>query len=246
MTDVHCHLDNQLLGNYTPESGLVSITNGTGWKSSEKAIELASKDSSVWACVGLAYEKGFKLSEAEKRLENLAMNDKVVGIGECGLNYRQDTDGETKIYQHKLFRAHLTVAQRLGLPVEVHNRNADEDILKILDEFRDVKVLMHCFTRGREFMNKCVENGFYMSFGGLVTYTNNSRMKMMVREVPSHLLLLETDSPYSVPAGIKEPHNTPTNVKIVAEVVAELKGCSVAELEATTDANARQLFFKIK
>jgi TatD DNase family protein len=233
MIDVHCHLDNPRLVKSEPDGDVVLITNGTGWKSSEKAIALANKYPNVWACVGLGYEKGFKLVEVEKRLENLANNDKVVGIGEFGLDYRLDIDEETKEYQKQLFGAHLRVAEKLNLPVEVHNRNADEDVLKMLDEVK-VKVLMHCFTRGREFLDKCVERGWYCSFGGLLIKNNNSRMRKMVTEIPIELVLLETDAPYSV-----------ANVKIVAEAVAELRGKSLSEIEAVTDANAKRLFLKL-
>jgi TatD DNase family protein len=247
MIDVHCHLDDPRLEGYVPETDISVITMGTDVESSGKAVELANKYPNVWACVGIHPENSYELGDMSyeiKQLQNLIKNKKVVGIGEVGLDYRQDIKPDDKEKQRELFEAMVRLAEETKLPIVVHNRNADEDVLTILDGLK-TGVLMHCFTRGKEFMQKCVERGWYMSFGGLVTYENNSRMKAVVKELPMELLLLETDAPYSVPVGGKGDINTPANVKIVAEAVAYLKNMTIGELETATDANTKKLFNKM-
>jgi TatD DNase family protein len=250
MIDVHCHLTDPRLEGYAPEESVSIITTGTSVEDSEKAVELAEKFDNVLACVGIHPEEiqdsnnkyiNQPLREQIQILKQLTKHPKVVGIGEVGLDFRSETKPEEKSGQKKLFEAMVGLAEETGLPIVVHNRNADEDVLKILEGVK-TGVLMHCFTRGREFMQKCAERGWYMSFGGLVTYENNPRMKIVVRELPAEWLLLETDAPYSVPAGVKSDINTPMNVKIVAEKVAEIRGVAAGYIDELTSANAGRLF----
>ena len=248
MIDVHCHLtDSRYRDDEMSEiagSGVKIITAGTSLEDSIKAVHLAEKYDGIWAVVGIhpenSYESGVMSYETKQKLQKL-INKKVVGIGEVGLDFRPETKPEEKKKQKELFEAMAGLAEETRLPIVVHNRNADEDILEILDGIK-TGVLMHCFTRGREFMQKCAERGWYMSFGGLVTYKNNPRMKIVVRELPAELLLLETDAPSSVPVGAKGDINTPVNVKIVAEKVAEIRGVAVRYIDELTSANAGRLF----
>jgi TatD DNase family protein len=248
MIDVHCHLDDPRLEGYVPEDDLIVITMGTDVKSSEKAVELADKYPNVWACVGIHPENAIdELGNVIYELKKLTKHPKVVGIGEVGLDYRQEIKPEEKEKQRELFEEMVKLSHETNLPMVVHNRNADEDIYSSLkSQVTSLKgILMHCFTRNAEFLKKMIYLGAYFSFGGMITYDNNSRMRNVACLVPDDKLLLETDAPYSVPVGGKGDINTPANVKIVAKVIAELKNIPVEKLEKITDANSKRLFIKM-
>jgi TatD DNase family protein len=155
----------------------------------------------------------------------------VVGVGEIGLDYRGGTTPEEKLRQKQLFKDMVGIAAEAGKPIVVHNRNADEDIIEILKDFRG-KVVMHCFTRNEEFMKRCTGQGWYISFGGLLLRENNSRMRKVATLVPNEYLLVETDAPYV----------TPMNVKLVAETLALLRKVDMKEIEKITDQNADRVF----
>ena len=246
MIDVHCHLtdsryrDNEI--SEIAESGVKIITAGTSLEDSIKAVHLAEKYDGIWAVVGIHPENVKDGWQKDiYKLSKLTKHPKVLGIGEVGLDFRPETKPEEKKKQKELFEAMVELAEETRLPIVVHNRNADEDVLRILNGVK-TGVLMHCFTRGKEFMQKCAERSWYMSFGGLVTYENNPRMKVVVRELPAELLLLETDSPYSVPVGGKGDINTPVNVKIVAEKIAKIRGMAIQDVDELTSVNAGRLF----
>jgi len=254
MIDVHCHLtDPRLQGlgiqrivEDARRAGVTAIiTNGTSLEDSLKAIQLAEKYPEVWATVGIHPEEIFNFQfSIFNELSKLVKHKKVVGIGEIGLDYRQGITDEEKEKQRELFKMQLELATEAELPAVVHNRNADEDIYSILKAVnsRTKGILMHCFTRNLEFMDRMSNLGAYLSFGGMITYKNNSRMRNAAKLVPENKLLLETDSPYSLPDGEKGNVNTPLNVKIVAERIAQIKGVSVREIEDQTSENAKKLF----
>jgi TatD DNase family protein len=251
MYDVHCHLDSRQYCGWEENiirrakmAGVKMITNSTGWKSSEKNIFLAQKFDCVWANVGLGYATGYKLASVRQRLKELAQEERVVGIGEAGLDYYQGIDDETKIYQRKLLEIHLDIAGELDLPIQIHNRNADEDILMMLNSYRP-KGLMHCFTRNIEMMNKSLDMGMYISIGGLATYPKNKRIQEVARQVPDNRLLIETDSPYSLPTGATRSINEPENVKITVERMAILRSQTTEQIVKLTCRNTEECFIKV-
>lgn len=253
MVDIHCHLVDKRLEHdldrvvsEAREKGVTIISCGTDLENSLKTVEVSEKFENVWACVGIHPEEisntGHHIKE---ELLRLLENKKVVGIGETGLDYFQGINEEDMVKQRELFEIHLQLAEESGLPVQVHNRGADEDILKMISQYK-VRGVMHCFTRGLDFMEKCTDAGWYVSFGGLITYENNQKMRKVAIKVPENYLLLETDAPYSVPRPNTETVNTPSKVWITAEAVAKLRGVSTELLETFTSKNAGDLFTKIK
>jgi TatD DNase family protein len=256
MVDVHCHLADERLERdldgvvkRAKEKGVTIISCGTDIKSSTRTVEIAEKFKNVWACTGVHPEEIREIQdmreEVREGLRNLLGNKKVVGVGETGLDYFQGISEEDKEKQKKLFEIHLQLAEEFGLPVQVHNRGADEDILNMVSRYK-VQGVMHCFTRGQEFIERCTNAGWYISFGGLITYNHNQKMRRVAIIVPEKGLLLETDAPYSVPKPDVATVNEPEKVWITAEAVAKLRGVSAESLDILTSQNARNLFSKIK
>jgi TatD DNase family protein len=254
MIDVHCHLtdpgyaDNlETVIAEATKAGVVMITNGTNPEDSKKATEIAEKYPNIWVCVGIHPEEISEIRDISHKiiqLQELIKNKKVIGIGEVGLDYYHGIGEKEKKKQKNLLEMQLLLAEECKLPVEIHNRSADDDIWAIINKYK-ITGVMHCFTRNMEFMEKCVSKGWYISFGGLITYPNNDRMIKVAQAVPADRLLLETDAPYSFPEyGIKVL-NKPQNVKIVAKAIAAIRQMTIAEIDRITSENARKLFKKI-
>ncbi len=236
MVDVHCHE-----GTDISDPGIIRIINGTDPESSVNAIESANKNSHVWACVGIHPEEindsRFMIHELKQNLKRLAQNNKVVGVGEVGLDYRQGISETDKNKQKEIFIKMIELAIETGLPIVVHNRNADEDILQMLYAHSSLlkdKILMHCFTRNTDFMDKMADLGAYFSFGGFLLGENNSRVRKAAKMAPEDRILLETDGPF-----------TKTDVKIVASELARARGLTEVKTDQLTSENARRLFTKM-
>jgi TatD DNase family protein len=237
MVDAHCHLDLEEFKSYEL-SELVEgvdwlITCGTSIESSLRNVELSQKSSKVFVGVGAGYEPGgASLVEMRKKLLDMADGEKVVGIGECGLN-------SGGFEEEELFAMHIAVAQETDLPLIVHNRNCDEKILKMI---KHSKVMLHCFTGGEDFLKTCIRKGWYISFGGIITFKKSEELRRLAKMVPDELLLSETDSPYLAPEPVRGKTNIPRNVKIVVDKLAELKSCSIEHVEIITSQNIKTLF----
>jgi TatD DNase family protein len=257
MIDVHCHLtddkyadDRKEIINEAERLKIRMITNGTGTKDSLQATELAKKHPDIWVCVGTAYEDGYEnTQEVKAELEKLCELPKVVGIGETGLNYYEGMTDERKDYQQKLFKTHLDLAREHNLPVQIHNRGANEDIQRILkQEYPELKekVLLHCFTGPANFMQQMLDWGCFVSFGGKITYKTNEELRNLVKTTPENRLLIETDAPYLPPHLHRGERNRPVNVRIVSEKAAEIRGESLEKLIDQTSDNAHRLFAKMR
>ena len=207
------------------------ICCGADLESSKKAIEIASKFPSVWATAGIHPES----NDDPLEIENLLNFPKVVAVGECGL----DSDNPQ---EESLLKSQLELAQKYNLPLVVHNRKQDAKILKILGNYP--KIMLHCFTSDMEFMKECVRRGWYISFGGIVTFKSSHALRETAKAVPENRLLIETDAPYLAPEPVRGSRNVPTNVKIVAIKIAEVRGTSINQIEKITSENCKLLFFK--
>lgn len=175
-------------------------------------------------------------------IKELSAHEKVVAIGEMGLDYHWDKS--PKDVQKEVFRKQIALAKEVRLPIIIHNRDATEDVVTILKEegAEAVGGIMHCFTGSVEVARQCMDMNFYLSFGGPVTFKNAKKPKEVVKEIPNDRLLIETDCPFLTPHPFRGKRNEPSYVKYVAEQIAELKGMTYEEVAAVTTENAKRLF----
>jgi TatD DNase family protein len=249
LIDTHCHLDfpeydqdrDEVLGR-AKSQGIGYIVNiGSSVSGSQKSLELSKKYDFVYATVGLhPHEADSFNQEQEFILKNLAKNDKVVAIGEIGLDYYKNYSRPEN--QRPLFLALLGLAKDLNLPVVIHSRQAETDILRILKEVRPAKAVFHCFSGDENFLRECLGLGFFLSFTCNVTYKKADKLRRLVAAAPLDRLMLETDAPFLPPEGLRGRRNEPVNVKLLAEEIARIKGIGLEEIARITTENATEFF----
>lgn len=211
----------------------------------ERAMKLVEEYSFLYAVVGWHPVDAIDCTEEDlKWIEELAGHEKVVGIGEMGLDYHWDKS--PKDVQQALFRQQIRLAQKVNLPIIIHNRDATEDVIRILqeEEAHLTGGIMHCYGGSVETAKQCIEMNFMISLGGPVTFKNAKKPKEVAREIPLEYLLIETDAPYLAPHPHRGKRNEPALVTLVAEEIANLKGITVEEVAEATTKNAEK-FFKI-
>ncbi|CAM3441838.1 TatD family hydrolase [Nosocomiicoccus ampullae] len=176
-------------------------------------------------------------------IESLADNEKIVAIGEMGLDYHWDKS--PKDVQEEVFIKQIELAKRVNLPIVIHNREAEEDAIRILEE-NDAKTvggIMHSFHNGTdEQIDRVLDMGFYVSLAGVITFKNAKRPKEVAQYVPLNRLVVETDAPYLTPHPYRGKRNEPKHVRLVAEELAELRGISIEEVEEATTENAKRIY----
>ncbi|HEY1273719.1 MAG TPA: TatD family hydrolase [Thermoleophilaceae bacterium] len=247
MVDTHCHLDaceppDHQLVTRARDAGVDRIaTVGTNPASIEAALAAARAHEEVSAIVGRHPHEsaGFGGPDLEL-IEQAASAPEAVAIGETGLDYYRDYAPRDD--QRRVFEAHLELAARLGLPVAIHTRAAEDDTFAVLREHSDSlpAVILHCFS-APDRLDECVERGYVCSFAGNVTYPKATDLQEAARALPGELLLVETDSPYLAPQPMRGQPNEPANVARTAAFVAELRGVSYEELERVVEANAARV-----
>lgn len=251
--DSHAHLlDERLLASIPeiiakyPENGVeASVEVGCDMRSSREAVKLAEKYENIYATVGChPYVCDEITDENIAELEVLAKKNKVVAIGEIGLDYHYDYD---KTLQKSLLIKQILLADRVKLPVVIHLREAYQDMEEILKEYESYinnGILLHCYSGSKEMVDRFAFLDPYYAFGGAITFKNNNRAEV-IRAIKKDRLMLETDCPYLTPAPHRGEINTPNYVGLVANKMAEALGISVAEVgEITTDNTKR--FYRIK
>ena len=218
------------------------VTIGTSLENLPATLALAGKYDGVYAAVGL--HPG---DVPVWKWQELPLSSKVVAIGETGLDYYREakTDHELRRQQRDLFQAHLDFARQRRLPVVIHNRDAEADMLALLranvPDWRPWGV-MHCFAGDEAFARECLDLGLLISFAGILTFKNATGLQAVARAVSLDQVLIETDSPYLAPVPHRGKRNEPAYVPLVAAKLAELKGVSVEEVARITSANATRLF----
>ncbi|SDO28638.1 TatD DNase family protein [Psychrobacillus sp. OK028] len=211
----------------------------------ERAMKLVEQYSFLYAVVGWHPVDAIDCTEEDlKWIEELAKHEKVVGIGEMGLDYHWDKS--PKDVQQALFRKQIRLAQKVNLPIIIHNRDATEDVIRILreEEAHLTGGIMHCYGGSVETAKQCIDMNFMISLGGPVTFKNAKRPKEVATAIPLEYLLIETDAPYLAPHPHRGKRNEPALVPLVAEEIARLKGITIEEVAEATTKNAEK-FFKI-
>ncbi|MBU1151477.1 TatD family hydrolase [Patescibacteria group bacterium] len=231
------------------EAGVEKIVNvGCDPKSCKDSVRMVAEHENVYGTLGMhPYEAAGVSLDLMREWEKVIAGDagkKIVAIGECGLDYfKADVPREV---QKEAFRLQVDLAKGVGLPLIVHNRNADEDCLEILDEMaEDLNVVFHCYGSDLNFAQKLWQRGIYTSFTGIITYPNARNLHEVVREVPMDLFMVETDCPYLAPQNHRGERNEPAYVVEVVREVARLKGKSFKEIARVSTDNAERFFKKL-
>ena len=219
--------------------GIVSI--GFDLESSLKSIELANRYSFVNAVIGVHPMDIKKYNDkVEKELERLALTEKkVVAIGEIGLDYHWMED--PKDVQIAGFRKQMELAERVKKPVVIHTREALQDTLDVLKDYRNVEGILHCYPGSLEAAKPFLDR-YYLGIGGTLTFKNNKKTKELVKELPLEKIVLETDCPYLTPVPFRGKRNEPIYTKYVAEEVARIKEISVEQVIKVTTENAKKIY----
>ncbi len=253
LIDSHAHLLDErlvesipeILAQYPINDIELSIEIGADMSSSKGAVLLAEKYDNIYATVGLHPEFAERATDNDiEELRLLAQNDKVVAIGEIGLDYHYDYD---KTAQKSLLIKQILLADTLQLPVVIHLRDAYQDMESVFTKYKDyIKnvVLLHCYSGSKEMIDRFAFLDPYYAFGGSITFKNNNRAEV-IRAVKKDRLLLETDSPYLTPVPFRGKTNNPNYLKYIAERMAQDLGISYEEVANLTYQNTKR-FYRIK
>ncbi|HEX3082721.1 MAG TPA: TatD family hydrolase [Candidatus Saccharimonadia bacterium] len=223
------------------EAGVGKImTVGCNDTDSAQAVAVARAYDNVWATVGLHPHDADRGYEALEEVARLAEFEKVVAIGECGLdNFRSETSAED---QERALRFQIELGLERGLPMVFHVRDAFPEFFAILDEYEGVRGLVHCFTAGTKELEGSLARGLSIALNGIMTFTKDEHQLEAARRVPLDRLVLETDCPFLAPVPLRGKRNEPANIAHTAAFLAKLRGEALEDLEATTSRNAERLF----
>ncbi|MBP3595991.1 MAG: TatD family hydrolase [Clostridia bacterium] len=234
-------LDTIIKENYT--KGIIKTTcAGYNLNSTKQAIEIANKYNYIYATAGISpNDLSEKTLEELKEIEKLAQNEKVVAIGEIGLDYYWNK--ENKEFQKEVFIKQIEIANKLNLPIVIHTRDAAVDTIDILKNIKpcNKKGIFHCCPLNVELIKEAVKLGYYISFSGVITF-KNAKPENAIKEVPLDKLLIETDSPYLTPEPYRGKRNDPSKVEFVAKKIAEILDIDIEELEQIVMENTMRIF----
>ena len=249
--ETHAHYDDEAfdedreeLLSSMKEAGIGTIVNiGANMASSKRSIELASEYDFIYAAVGVHPSDTEELDD--DRLEELRLlcrDERCVAIGEIGLDYywpEPDHD-----LQKKWFRRQIALAKEEKLPIVIHSRDAAADTLSILKEENagEYGGVVHCFSYSAEVARQCVDMGFYIGVGGVITFKNGRKLKETVDSLGLEHIIIETDSPYLAPTPYRGKRNSSLNLPLVVEAIAEIKGVSPEEVIRITEENAKKMY----
>ena len=256
LVDSHCHLTDERFEKRTDEvveeakkEGVEKImTASESVEDSMKVIALVKRFEEIEGVVGVhpgtIGKKNFKIEEEVEKLEKLIEKERdfIKGIGEIGLDFYYDKEKKSKEIQIRLFKEQLRLAEKWKLPVVIHMREAEEDMMEVLEEFGESGGMFHCWSGSEKLLRLVLSRGFYVSVAGNVTFRNAKELRRLVKLVPNERLLLETDSPNLSPEPVRGRLNEPKNVKILAKFVAELRGVETQDLIKQTRKNYLCLF----
>lgn len=248
--DTHAHYDDEqfeeeqeeILASL-PELGVGTVVNVSAtYESCTRAVELAEKYPYIYAAVGIHPDEVGVLNEEKfAEMKKLFQKEKVVAVGEIGLDYYWDNEAHD--VQQKWFIRQIELAKELKLPVLIHSRDAAADTMYVMRNYaQGLTGVIHCFSYSKEMAEEYVKMGFYIGIGGVVTFKNARKLREVVEAVPLTSILLETDCPYMAPEPFRGKRNQSSYLSYVAEKIAEIKGISVDDVIAQTEANAKALY----
>ena len=247
--DTHCHLDfpdfdpdrEEVIKRAKQESIGCIINIGSSLRGSRAGIDLAKQHDFIYASIGIhPHEADRYDNKIQTELAKLVNKDKVVAIGEIGLDYYKNYSKAEN--QKSLFISLIDLAKELDLPLIIHNRQAQNDTLKILKNAMPVKAVVHCFSGDAQFLKECLGLGFFISYTCNITYKKSQRLRELLKATPLDRLFLETDAPFLPPEGFRGKRNEPMYVKYLAQEIAKIKGISIDEVAKITTENAKGFF----
>ena len=252
LIDSHAHLDGEKFADDRAAvveralaAGVVKIiTMGDSLESSARSVALTEEFDPVYAAVGIHPEEAQPMTTAtDDRLAAWAAQEKVVAIGEIGLDYYWEKDEEKRALQRAIFVRQLDLARQLRLPVCIHDREAHGDMMKILKtEGRGLRGVLHCYSGSWEMAAELLKGDWYFGIDGPLTYKNAAKLPEIVQRLPAEHILVETDSPYLSPMPFRGKRNEPAHVLYVAKTAAELRGESLEAFARATRENTRDLY----
>ncbi len=250
--DTHTHLDDEkfdtdrdeLIESFKSQGLTLAVNIGANLATSKASVALAEKYDFIYATVGVHPNDTGDMTDADlEEIESLVHHEKVVAIGEIGLDYHYD-EPDPEI-QKEWFLKQLLLAKKLNLPYVVHDRDAHADVLEIIKSTGYTNGVMHCFSGSAEMAKEVTKMGMYVSIAGQVTFKNAPKVQAVAQSVPLDRLLIETDSPYLTPEPFRGKRNNSAYVRFTAEKIAGLRGLSVEEIAKITMENGKR-FYNIK
>ena len=252
MIDSHCHINDKTFSKrekeYIEEANKVGVINflvvGCDLAMSKKAVEIASSFKCCYAAIGIHPSDSKNAGKDDlNEIEKMLPNNKIIAIGEIGLDYYWDKEENIKKNQKEYFIKQIELANKYDLPISIHCRDAYEDCLNILKKHHVNKGgVMHCYSGSVEMMREFVKLGFYIGVGGTVTFKNAVKIKEVVQNVPSNMFLLETDAPYLAPTPHRGEENQSKYLTLIRDQIALLRNCSPTLVEEETNNNFKRLF----
>lgn len=249
--DTHAHYDDEAFDldrdemlTQLKEHGIEAVTNvGASMKSCKATLELTRKYPFVYGAVGVHPNETGELSETDmKWLLEAAMEEKIVAVGEIGLDYYwEEPDHET---QKKWFVRQLALAEKVKLPIIIHSREAARDTLDIMKAEQAGKLggVIHCFSYSKEMAREYLNMGFYLGIGGVVTFKNAKKLKEVVEYMPMEQMVLETDCPYLAPVPNRGRRNSSFNLPYVVREISQIKNLPAEQIIQITSENAKRLY----
>ena len=250
MIDSHCHLADPQFSSDLEE--VIARANAVGidrmvtisdsLDEGDLCLYIAEKYDQVFCTIGVHPHEASKWKvESGKRLRTLLQSsDKVVAVGEIGLDYHYMNS--PKEDQIKVFRDQIEIAKELGLPIVVHNRESIEDMMPVIRELQPQKMVLHCCTEKWEDVSELIERGYVLSFTGIATYPKSEEIRRTIEHCPLNQMMIETDAPYLAPHSKRGKRNEPSYVVEVAECIAEVKGITLSEVDAATAKNTEVFY----
>lgn len=248
--DSHCHLNDEKFNEdiekvveKLEKQNIKFLISGYGIESSKQAIKIAKKYN-MYATVGISPNDVLELENLEesiKKIEELASQNVVVGIGEIGLDYYWNTNN--KKLQELYFVKQIELANKLNMPIAIHSRDAYIDTIKILRENTVInKGVFHCCEQNKELIKDALKLGFYISLAGPITFKNAKNADDIIKMIPLERILIETDSPYLSPEPLRGKRNDPSNIEYIARKIADIKQISIEELAKITYENVKRIY----